>query len=99
MTRQQSDLLQLFRSELTRRQLDILQLMRDEDEELVYSRGIAYVGFERISTRTLSALLRAVAIKADQFNSKEFERYTINETGREILTNAGRTGRSPNETL
>lgn len=71
---------------MTRRQLEVLRIMRDEEEDLVYERGLGYVGEERISGRTLFALLRKVAISAEiDSEPGGFERYTINETGRDIL--------------
>ena len=67
---------------LTKRQLEVLRIMRDEDEDLVYERGEGYVGDERISGRTLFALLRCCAIRAEDGSEPGgFERYTINETG------------------
>lgn len=71
---------------LTKRQLEVLRIMRDEEEELVYERGCGYVGDNRISGRTLFALLRCVAI-SEELGSEpgKFERYSINETGREYL--------------
>jgi hypothetical protein len=61
-------------------------MMRDKDEELVYSKGMGYVDYERVSGRTVFALLRAMAISMDQFSTVgECERYTINETGIELL--------------
>jgi hypothetical protein len=62
--------------------------MADEDEELVYERGLGYVGNESISGRTLFALLRACAI-SEELGSEvgAFERYSINETGHNYLAN------------
>ncbi len=75
--------------DLTRRQIQILRMMRDEDEELVYSKGEAYVGYEHIAPRTVFALIRAMAISMDQFSELgKCERYTINETGLELLRKA-----------
>lgn len=73
--------------QLTRRQIQILRTMRDTDEELVYSKGEAYVGNEHVAPRTVFALVRAMAVSMDQFSEVgKVERYTINETGRTILT-------------
>ena len=73
----------------TKRQLEILRMMRDaedsEDGELVYERGRGYVGTDPVAARTVLALLRLCAISADQFNKGDLERYTINETGKELL--------------
>ena len=71
---------------LTKRQIEILRLMRDQDEELIYERGQGYVDVERVSGRTVFGLLRACAIRADSFNKVGgCERYSINETGLELL--------------
>jgi hypothetical protein len=71
---------------LTKRQLEVLTIMRDEEEELVYERGTGYVGDSSVSGRTLFALLRCCAISAEVGSEPGgFERYTINETGRNLL--------------
>jgi len=77
---------------LTKRQLELLAIMRDADEELVYERGTGWVGDTRVSARTLFALLRACAISLDQYSAQPgegLERYTLNETGRNLLSEAG----------
>ena len=72
---------------MTARALEILKIMLDTGEELVYERGAAYVGLERTSRAVVLELQRAMAIRLDQFSKiGNFERYTINETGRELLT-------------
>jgi len=74
---------------LTKRQLEVLRIMRDEDEELVYERGIGYVGYSPVAARTVFALLRAMALHAEHGSEPgSFERYTINETGRNLLLEA-----------
>lgn len=74
------------RKALTRRQRQILTKMRDEDEELVYSKGCGWVGYERVSKSVVFGLLRLMAIRMDQFSKVgECERYEINETGRQLL--------------
>lgn len=65
--------------------VEVLTLMRDFDEELVYERGTGYVGMKRVRRSIFIELLRAMALRADSFNKSTFERYTINETGRELL--------------
>ena len=76
---------------LTKRQAEILRAMRDapegsDESELVYGGGgIAWLGLERVATRTMFAFLRMCAISADSFSSGRVERYHINETGRAIL--------------
>lgn len=71
---------------LTKRQREVLTKMRDEDEELVYERGEAWVGDERTSAAVVFALLRLMAIRMDQQSTVGgVERYTINETGRKLL--------------
>lgn len=75
---------------LTKRQLEILRLMRDsqhdEDGELVYEKGVGYVGLTRVSSRTVDGLLRNAAIHLETgCKIGQFERYTINQTGLELL--------------
>jgi hypothetical protein len=71
---------------LSLRQLQVLRIMRDTDEELVYSKGTAYVGDVKIAPRTVFALLRLAAISMDQYSQVGgCERYTINETGAELV--------------
>jgi hypothetical protein len=76
-------------SMLTKRQLEILKIMRDnadnEDGEIIYERGLGYIGLERIAPRTLFGLLRLAAISADSFQSGDVERYHINGTGKQLL--------------
>lgn len=75
---------------LTARQREILERMadhRDDDGgELVYERGVAYLGLERTSGNIVFALQRLMAISMEQ-DSKvgQFERYRINETGLKLL--------------
>lgn len=75
---------------LTARQIAVLAEMardrHDEDCELVYERGVCYVGLTRIAPRTFWALVQACAIslEADRVMGG-FERWTINETGRRLL--------------
>lgn len=91
-------LIEAFGEMLTRRQLDLLTLMRDREDadpgcdeaELVREGGDAYLDDTRIASRTVDVLLRACAIRAEQDSHVAFERYRINETGRELLTRAGR---------
>ena len=76
-------------SELTPRAREVLRKMRAGNEELIYSRGSGYVGIERVSRQTLFVLLRAMAISMDQFSEVGgVERYSINETGERLLTEA-----------
>ena len=75
---------------LTPRQREILTIMAahpdDDDGELVYERGVGYIGDEPVAPRTVFALLRACAISADSTSCVGgVERYCINETGRRIL--------------
>lgn len=77
---------------MTKRQLEILVLMRDhagtDDGELVYEKGMGYLGLTRVSRRTVFALLAFAAVHANQFSNVSnsgLERYTINETGLNIL--------------
>jgi hypothetical protein len=79
-----------FRGGLTKRQLDLLQKMRDEDEDLVYERGIGYVGLDRFGATTFRALLMACVLRHEDGEPGEFEVYTINSDGLEVLRRAGR---------
>ena len=74
---------------LTKRQVQILTIMRDnadsDDGELVYEPGAgAYLGYMPVTTHTVNAFLRMMAIRKEDFEGK-LERYTINETGRKLL--------------
>ncbi len=83
---------------LTERQLWVLERLEtarvagdDEEDELVYEKGVGFVGCERVSGRTVLALVRACAVSLDSSSSVGgLERYTINETGQEILKRRGR---------
>lgn len=79
---------------LTKCQLQILRMMRDEEEELVFENGSGYVGLHRVSLRTLLGLLKVAAISMDQFSRiGSFERYSINETGLELLRSVPKDGK------
>jgi len=88
-------LIAAFGRALTRRQLAVLRTMRDredtdpgdEDAEIVREHGVAYLGDERVASRTVDALLRACAVK--DVSSGSLERYRINGTGREVLSGTG----------
>jgi hypothetical protein len=75
---------------LTLRQREILETMArhpfDDEGELVYETGVGYLGDDRVSPRTVFALLRICAISLER-DSKVggFERYRINETGRSYV--------------
>ena len=77
---------------LTPRQREILTLMADhkdtDDGELVYEAGTAYVGLECTNGKLVLGLLRLCAIHLDEGEPGGFERYSINETGLQML---GRT--------
>jgi hypothetical protein len=83
------ELIEALGRSLTRRQLEVLGTMYDEadndDGELVYERGQAFLGVTRIAPRTVTALLRACALHAETEMGADVERYTINETGRKII--------------
>lgn len=70
---------------LTKRQRQILTLMRDKNEELVYERGSGYVGLERVGKASVFALIRLMALRHEGGDPGGFERYTINQTGRDLL--------------
>jgi hypothetical protein len=60
---------------------------RDDDEgELVYERGVGYLGLSPVAGRTVFALLRLCAISLETGSViGECERYRINETGEAYL--------------
>jgi hypothetical protein len=75
---------------LTKRQLDVLQIMLDkadtDEGEILQEGRHAYIGHERVSGRTINALLRCCAIKTDDPTRMERSRYwRITGSGREIL--------------
>ena len=84
-----------FGAALTKRQREVLAVMAahpdDEEGELVYERGIAFLGDERVSARTVTALLRACAIRNDG-EAGGLERYHINGTGRALLAGTDERG-------
>lgn len=73
---------------LTRRQIEVLKIMVENEDnengEIVYEKGVGYIGLEKISSRTLFALLRCCCISQDSYNSG-CEHYYINSTGKEWL--------------
>lgn len=88
------DQLQKYQLPLTKRQRQILTRMRGSRDnaggELVYEAGVGYLGLERISSRTVFALLRLCAIRSTGGDCGRFERYVINETGLALLAEASR---------
>ena len=87
-------LIRAFGRALTRRQHEVLRTMAerqaadpgDDEAELVRECCDAWLGDERVASRTVDALLRACAIS--DTGTGGIERYRINETGREILAQA-----------
>ena len=81
-------LIAAYGAALTKRQREVLVTMAahpDDDEgELVYERGAAFLGDERVAARPVNALLRACAIRADG-EAGGVERYHINDTGRALV--------------
>lgn len=78
---------------LTPRQRDVLTKMAaaevgSYEAELVYERGVGYLGDEEVGSKTVTALLRFAAIRVCSTSGESVERYEINETGREILAGA-----------
>lgn len=73
---------------LTKRQIEILQIMHynkdTEDGEIVYDKGVGYIGLEKIAPRTIFALLRLCCISLDQIGCS-MEYYRINGTGEDFL--------------
>jgi hypothetical protein len=83
------ELIRLNGEALTGRQLEVLRTMADRQDsdagELVYERGQCWLDLERVAPRTLTALLRACAIRAEHRDGDTVERYTINETGLALI--------------
>ena len=77
---------------MTRRQRQVLERLA-KGEELVYERGVGYVGDDcedPVSGRTVYALLRLCAIKHAAYSDTRpggFERFEITGTGRDLLEN------------
>lgn len=76
---------------LTKRQREILTQMAehpdDNDGEIAYERGSAYLGDTPIAPRTVFALIRLMAISEEGQSQvgKGVERYRINDTGRALI--------------
>ena len=78
---------------LTKRQVDILKQMAahldddgDDDGELIYERGVAFLGDVRIAAGTVNAFLRACVIRLESGEvGRGLERYKINGTGRGVV--------------
>lgn len=71
---------------MTRREAEILAVMLLFDKELVYDRGTAYVGTVRIGRATVFRLLHKCYITlAGDSHVGDFERYTVNGTGKRAL--------------
>ena len=75
---------------MTKRQREILSIMaahrHDDKGELVYERGLAYLGNDRVASRTVFAFLRMMAISLEDGEvGVGLERYRINDTGLQLL--------------
>lgn len=75
---------------LSKRSMEVLRLMIEaekreeyEDSEIVCDGGICYLGETRISRRTVSDLLRHVALSSAS-EPGSLERYTVSGTGKKI---------------
>ena len=79
---------------ITAKQSRILKKMRDEDEELVFERGVGYCGDERVGSHLVMGLLRLMAVRMDSYSTVGgVERYTIGELGRALLEAAEKGGK------
>lgn len=82
---------------LTRRQRQVLQFLadneREEDGEIVYDSGEVWLGDDRLAHRTLTALIRMMALRNPWPGPNCLERWRINGTGRKILAAAKGGGR------
>ena len=74
---------------VTKRQWTVLRQMaeheNDDDGEIAYERGTAYLGDTRIAPRTVFALIRLMAIREDMSDPRSPERYRISEIGHLVL--------------
>jgi len=71
---------------MTARQKEVLTRMRDRGLDLVYERGVGYVGYQRVGASVVMHLIRMSAVSASQGSRVgEFERYRISETGLKLL--------------
>lgn len=76
---------------LTKRMRELLTIMADHPDddagEIVYERGTAYLGDTRIAARTVFALigLCAISLRSGSHSVGQYERYSINETGRQLI--------------
>ena len=78
---------------LTKRQLEILQRLTDNEHDdyegmIVYEKGVAFIGDDRIASRTVFALLRACVIRKLDDSKINIEHYMISETGKQRLAGA-----------
>lgn len=72
----------LYRIHLSKRLVHILKRMHEEELDLVCSKGVAYVGEEGTSKKTILKLLKLCLISCDDYsNFDKMERYVINEDG------------------
>lgn len=72
---------------MTRRQAEVLAWLKAfPNDELVYERGTGYVGLQRVSGRTVFALIRSMYLRqCHDTNIGKVEHYQINETGEDAL--------------
>lgn len=79
---------------LSKRQIEVLKMMvaAEEEEdwdatEIVREDGSCWLGFDRISSRTLDGLLRHLCLSEADGSSVSFERFKLNGTGRTLAAN------------
>lgn len=53
--------------------------------ELVYEKGLGFLGDDRVAARTVFAFLRLMAIRQESGEIGSVERYAINETGEALV--------------
>jgi hypothetical protein len=77
-----------MKQKLSPAQISALTLLSEEDAELTYEKGAAgwWIGLDKISGVVANVLIRHCLVSMDQYSRVgEFERWTLNETGREAL--------------
>lgn len=63
----------------------LLAIQAHPDGEMVFERGRCYVGETRFAASTFYLLVRCMVLRNESGKPGEFERWTLNETGRATL--------------
>jgi hypothetical protein len=70
---------------LTKREAEVLAILQAADAELVYEKGTAYVGHQRVGGKVVNMLLFKMCVSQSAGELGGYEVYQINETGRKAL--------------